>query len=75
MKTIHARIGMSVKVTDEQFDEIMELSQKYYDVDDFPEWLEEKFKTEGIMFDAESYIPGPWLEEEPWYPDECEDDE
>ena len=68
MKEIWARIGMSVKITDEEYNKIKQLAineesteshgyEVFDDLDVFPEWLEKKFETEGTI-DGDCYIPG-----------------
>ena len=60
MKTIWARVGMSVEVTDEQYEEVRKLALNdkgfYEDLEDFPDWLDEKFEKEGKI-DGDYYIP------------------
>ena len=68
MKKVHARICVSVEVTEKEFEEIKKLATEdemfYNDIDEnqFPDWLKERFKTEGNMFDGDTYIPGDWVE-------------
>ena len=66
MKKVWARIGMTVEVTDEQYEALRkealnpdfpEEDKVYDDLDDFPKWLLDKFEKEGEM-DGDCYIPG-----------------
>lgn len=65
MKTLWARVGMSVKVTDAQYEMFRNraISTKYteahgYDIyDDYwDDELESLFRTKGV-FDGDSYVP------------------
>ena len=65
MKTVWARIGMSVKVTDEQYEMLRrkalnpdypEEDEVYDDFEDLPKWLLDKFEDEGEI-DGDCYIP------------------
>lgn len=65
MKTIWARIGMSVEITDEEFEKLKNTAHdpnsKAYGYDlygdlDVTEWLLEKFQKSGKI-NGDSYIP------------------
>lgn len=65
MKTIWARVGMSVEVTDKQYEELRQLAlneeydEEYevYDDLELPDWLLVKFEKKGKI-DGDCYIPG-----------------
>ena len=73
MKRIWARVGITVEVTDEQYEELRQmalnesLSQShgypvYDDLDEFPDWLSWKIAKEGII-DGDSYVPSDCWDE------------
>ena len=67
MKKITARITMSVNVTDDVFDKIINKSKEddnYYDDVEITDSLMELFKANGYIDEdyGDSYIPGPWIE-------------
>ena len=63
MKTITARITMTVNVTDEEYEKILKKFEDRYDVDVNGDLLR-TFKDKGFIDEVwgDSYIPGPWLE-------------
>jgi hypothetical protein len=67
MKEIWIRVGMTVKVTESQYEELRKASLDkeaseaygysiYRDLDDLPDWFEKKIE-EGAVIDGDSYIP------------------
>lgn len=67
MKNVWLRVGMSVEVTDEQYEELRQsaINKEYteakgYDVydelDDFPQWFWDKLEKDGKM-NGDTYIP------------------
>lgn len=67
MKEIWVRVGMTVKVTEEQYEELREAAldeessedygyEVYGDLEDFPDWFYKKIEEDGVI-DGDSYIP------------------
>ncbi len=68
MKEVWVRVGMTVKVTEEEYEELRKaaLDEKaseeygyeiYGDLEDFPDWFDEKIEEDGVI-DGDLYIPG-----------------
>ena len=55
MKTLWARIGMSVSVTDEEYDKMQELIAE--DEDEASEMISKIFLERGVIY-GDSYMPG-----------------
>lgn len=73
MKTIWARVGMTVEVTDEEYEMLREMARNdsmteacgydvYDDLDVFPSWFNKRLENGTGSIDGDSYIPSDcWL--------------
>lgn len=68
MKTIWARVGITVEVTDEEYETLREMARNdsmteacghnvYDDLDVFPAWFSKRLENGTGSIDGDSYIP------------------
>ena len=67
MRKIHARMSVEIEVSEKEFEQIVDRSRLESNDVYLEEWMIARAKP--CDWDDGGYIPGPWLEDDIYYPE------